>query len=279
MPGGIAFDRVAEEYDATRSLPPGVERAVAERLARRIGAERTLELGVGTGRWACPLQQLTVAITGVDLSAPMLRVARRKGLVRAIRADASRLPFPDDQFDGALSNHLLHLVYDVPAVLREIGRVCRGRLRSVLEHETARPDLVEAYLRLVREGDAGRPPPGLGERRLAETLRPDAVRDAARFHSRGPASTKLDAIARRSFRDTWGTPERLHRSAVEALRRTFAEQDELVETRVEIVEWSRDRLLAFAAEYARPSMVPRGPNRPNSRRAGKRPPGASVTPK
>lgn len=279
MPGGIAFDRVAEEYDATRALPPGVERAVAERLARRIGAERTLELGVGTGRWARPLQHLNVAITGVDLSAPMLQVARRKGLVQAIRADATHLPFRDAQFDGALSNHLLHLVYDVPAVLREFGRVCVGRLRSVLEHETARPDLVEAYLQLVREGGAGRPPPGLGERKLAEALRPDALSDAARFHSRGPASAKLDAIARRSFRDTWGTPDRLHQAAIESLRRTFADQDELVETRVEIAEWSRERLLEFATEYGRPRTGPHRGKRPSSTRPRPRYTGLRVTPK
>lgn len=250
MSGGISFDRVAALYDGTRGLPAGVERDVADRLAERTDGARTLEVGVGTARWALPLQSRGLEVVGVDLSGPMLRVARAKGFSRPIRGDLTRLPFPDGRFDSCLATHVLHLVFDVPAALREIARVSRRRLRTVLEYETARPDLVEAYLAIVRAEGSGVPPPGLGERKLAAALRPDWVRDVARFHARGPAALKINAIRARAFRDTWATPSELHERAVRALRESYGEGEELVETRIEIAEWDRSRLLAFADEYA-----------------------------
>lgn len=264
MPGGIPFDRVASIYDATRALPRGVEREVADRLAERIGGARSLEVGVGTARWAWPLQQRGVEIVGVDLSGPMLRVARSKGFARPVRADVCRLPFPDGRFDGSLVTHLLHLVYDVPSALREIARVTRQRVRSVLEYEIARPDVVDEYLALVRAAGFGASPPGLGERKLAEALRPDWVRDVAHFHSRGPATSKIDAVAARSFRDTWDASGPVHARAIEALRARFGDAEETVETRVEIAEWDRRRLLGFAEEYEAAHPVPRTsrPGRP-----------------
>lgn len=253
MRGGIPFDQVAPDYDATRRLPAGAEHLVADRLAERIAGARTLEVGVGTARWAMPLQARGVEIVGADLSAPMLQVARSKGFARAVRADLIRLPFPDGRFDGVLANRVLHLVFDVPRALREIVRVCRRRLRSVLEFETARPDVVESYLAFVRARGAGRSPPGLSERRLAEALRPDWRGDVTRFHSRGPASRKIDAVAARSFRDTWATPEAVHRAAVAGLRREFGDVDEITETRAELAEWDRSRLLQFADTYRSPT--------------------------
>lgn len=256
MTGGVPFDRVADLYDATRRLPRDVEREVSDRLAERIDGARTLEVGVGTARWALPLQQRGVEVTGIDLSGPMLRVARDKGFARPVRADVTRLPFPDGRFDGCLATHVLHLVFDVPSALREIARVGRRRLRSVLEFETARPDIVEEYLGLVRREGFGVPPPGLSERKLAVAVRPDWARDVAHFQRRGPVGAKIEAVASRSFRDTWATPDRLHAQAVAALRDRFAGQEETVDVRLELVEWERKRLVAFADDLgARPKHV------------------------
>ena len=253
MAGGISFDRVASLYDATRSLPKGVEAGVADRLARLLRDERTLEIGVGTARWAQPLEARGVDLVGVDLSPAMLRIARGKGFQRAMRADVVRLPFRAGTFDGVLSNHVLHLVYDVPAALTELGRVMTGRLRSVLEFETSRPDLSAEYLERVRRSRPQAGPPGLSERALAQELTPNTVQDAVTFHARGPASVVLDALEARAFRDTWATPEELHQEVLRELRERHGEGEVLTETRVEIAEWGRDRLLAFASRRPGPA--------------------------
>jgi SAM-dependent methyltransferase len=261
VPSGISFDRVAGVYDATRGLPPPVVASVADRLARLIGTERTLELGVGTGRWARPLEERGVLLVGIDLSREMLRVARAKGFARPVQADARRLPFRDRTFDGALAVHILHLVYDVPGVLREISRVDGGMLRSVLEHDTERPDIVGAYRAAVAAEGVRSEPPGIGERTIAVEFPPDRLRDATTFHARAPASLRIDELRARTFQYTWSVPAEVHARVVAGLAREFDGQEQTRETRVEIAEWSAARLSVFGAmtEAARMRAARSGP--------------------
>jgi len=69
------------EYRAT-GLDGDVQFYVEE--AQRAGSP-VLELGCGTGRILIPVAQAGVTITGLDLSVPMLDIARRK--VAALDAD------------------------------------------------------------------------------------------------------------------------------------------------------------------------------------------------
>ncbi|MCI4319089.1 MAG: methyltransferase domain-containing protein [Thermoplasmata archaeon] len=256
MSRGISFDRVASVYDATRGLPPGAERDVADRLARLLAKEKTLEVGVGTARWARPLQLRGAWVVGVDLGRSMLAVARSKGFSAAVQANALHLPFRDATFDGALANHLLHLLHDVPSALEEVGRVISGRLRSIVEYEVARPDLMGEYIELVGNAGLNPRPPGVSERSLARRLTPDRVQDASVFHVRASSGPALGAIESRAFRDTWGTPEPLHQEILSTLRRLHGRSEVLTETRVEIVEWDRRRLLDFAKEWRRDGKPP-----------------------
>ena len=253
---GISFDRVALVYDATRGLPVGAERDVADRLSRLLAQERTLEVGVGTARWAWPLQLRGSSIVGIDLGRSMLEVARSKGFRDAVQGNALRLPFRDATFDGALANHVLHLFQDVPGALEEIARVISGRLRSILEYEIARPDLMEEYLDMVGRTGPRPSPPGLSERSLARRLAPDRVQDATTFHVRAPAGPALDSIDARAFRDTWATPDTLHQEITAELRRRYSAEEILTETRVEIAEWDRLRLLDFAGTWRQVGAAP-----------------------
>lgn len=237
---------MAGVYDATRALPPTVADSVADRLARMLGSERTLEIGVGTARWARPLEIRGADVVGVDLAGEMLRVARAKGFGRPLQADARRLPFRDGTFEGVLSNHVLHLVDDVPAVLREVGRVSRGFVRSILEHDTERPDVVAEYRERVGREGVPVDPPGLTERKLVEVLAPDRLRDAARFFVRSPAETRLAAIGTRAFQYTWAAPAEVHDRVVRELTTEFAGSEVTTETRVEIAEWSMPRIRSLA---------------------------------
>jgi SAM-dependent methyltransferase len=243
---GISFDRVASVYDATRSLPPEVERRIADALALSIGTARTLEIGVGTARWARALEQRNVRITRMDLSRRMLEIARAKGFGQMVQGEVSRSPFRAGAFGAVLSNHLLHLVPDPAAVLQEVARVCTGPLRSVLEYETSTPDLMITYLELVERSWPAPGPPGLSERRLARELPPDRVLPAGEFRLTTPADRSLDALGSRAFRDTWATPEPLHRSVLQEMRARFGGSEVSSTTRVEIVEWERSRMLEFA---------------------------------
>lgn len=118
----LAFDRVADSYDATRG---GVERgrAVAEALAPLLPAGRILELGIGTGVVAAALRDTGRDVVGVDLSRPMLRHASGRLGSRVAQADAQALPVRDGAVAAAYAVWVLHLVADAGAVLAEAARV------------------------------------------------------------------------------------------------------------------------------------------------------------
>ena len=132
MTGSVPFDRAVEYYDRTRALPPDVHRRVIDLLRSELDPRAgggVLEIGVGTGRIALSLAERGLELTGVDLSGPMLDrlVANAGGRspVRLARADATRLPFPDDTFAAGLASHVFHLIPDWQVALDELARVVR----------------------------------------------------------------------------------------------------------------------------------------------------------
>lgn len=117
-----SFDRVADRYDATRGLPAEASARVSAGIASRLRAlaptPRLLEVGVGTGRIAVPLEREGIRVVGIDVAPQMLARLRAKSPTLPVaRAVAERLPFRRAAFDGALFVHVLHLVSDARAAL------------------------------------------------------------------------------------------------------------------------------------------------------------------
>jgi SAM-dependent methyltransferase len=103
------------------------------RYKARVGAlldpapgSRYLEIGTGTGADAIEVAQRHGAeVVGVDRSAAMVAEARRRGLADAIEADAHRLPFGADVFDGAWADRTFQHLADPGQALAEMARVVR----------------------------------------------------------------------------------------------------------------------------------------------------------
>lgn len=130
--GSIPFDRAAEVYDETRGLTAEASAATTDLLRRELEVRQPcLEIGVGTGLIGLPLHRAGIRMIGVDLSAPMLGklVEKAEGRVPfpLVIADATRLPFADGVFGGALARHVLHLIPLWQDALRELVRVVRPR--------------------------------------------------------------------------------------------------------------------------------------------------------
>ena len=125
----FSFDRAAEYYDATRSLPPDTHQVVTDALFAEVSGRTTLEIGVGTGRFALSLAQRGVSMVGVDLSLVMLRrlIANAGGhqpFPLAV-ADATRLPVGDSSFEAVVASHVLHLIENWAAAVDETLRVLK----------------------------------------------------------------------------------------------------------------------------------------------------------
>ena len=125
----ISFDRAAPYYDRTRALgEDALARLIPTVAAELSGAGRVIEVGIGTGRIALPLMRSGVDITGVDISSEMLarlRVNSAGSPPPLVIADATRLPFADATFGGAIAAHVLHLIPRWKDAVTEISRVTR----------------------------------------------------------------------------------------------------------------------------------------------------------
>ena len=134
----ISFDRAASFYDKTRALSPEANERVLELLQGALeGAGHVLDIGVGTGRFAVPLARAGIDLTGLDLSEAMLKqlVVNSGGerLVRLVRGDATRLPFPDDTFGASLTVWVFHLISNWRVAVDELVRVIVPDGRLVVE--------------------------------------------------------------------------------------------------------------------------------------------------
>ncbi|MEE9402196.1 MAG: class I SAM-dependent methyltransferase [Desulfobacteria bacterium] len=134
------YDRLASFYDL---LGAPMERfrfaSWRARLRDRIVGNRSLEVGVGTGK-NLPYYPRDVKVTAIDLSPRMLERARRRasglGLeVELQQMDVQHLAFPDHIFDTVFATFVFCSVPDPMLGLRELRRVCKsgGRL-LLLEH-------------------------------------------------------------------------------------------------------------------------------------------------
>lgn len=146
----------AEAYDAMDHST--VNTAFVERVIE-LGGNKGHFLDLGTGPAQIPIflaqRCPKIRITGIDLSVNMLTLgeqhvaeARLADRIALECIDAKDLPYPDQSFDGVISNSIIHHLPDPMAAFREISRVIRpGGL--ILIRDLMRPDTPEAAQVLV----------------------------------------------------------------------------------------------------------------------------------
>ena len=215
----VSFDRVAEVYDKTRRLPDEVMTGLVKTFtAEFAGCTRVLDVGIGTGRLAAPLQKAGLHVVGVDISRKMVDKAKEKGVGDLVLADARLIPFRDKVFDVAVSVHLLHLVSDWQKVISEICRVSRHALFSLYN---ARSDPVrDAYRSLLEEKGFSQRHVGKSEQDLREHAAPWKSLFVASYDTF--ADTTLANLMERNRSSQWEIPEALNLEAVRRLKKMFA---------------------------------------------------------
>jgi SAM-dependent methyltransferase len=139
------YDRFAQAYTAETedNLINGwyLRPAVLD-LAGDVADRRILDAGCGSGPLSAALRDRGAAVTGLDASAGMLALARRRLGPGAdlIQADlGGPLPFGDGAFDDVVAALVLHYLEDWTAPLAELRRVLQpgGRLIVAVDHPFA----------------------------------------------------------------------------------------------------------------------------------------------
>lgn len=152
----LSFDRAADYYDQTRTIPDDVAEHIGAFIADKAGftaEDHLLEAGIGTGRIAVPLAPHVGRITGVDISPKMMHRIPPKQPAKPLSlsiADVHFLPFAAHCFDAAYISHVLHLVSDPLRVLHDLHRVVKPgglflHLRNRYQNEGALQRVYDAW--------------------------------------------------------------------------------------------------------------------------------------
>jgi demethylmenaquinone methyltransferase / 2-methoxy-6-polyprenyl-1,4-benzoquinol methylase len=140
------FDNIAPKYDfLNHFLSFGIDkmwRRKAIRLIKPFAPSRILDVATGTGDLAIEaLKSGAAAVIGIDISAEMLAVGRRKikGMaldhqITLLEGDSEDLDFADASFDAVTVAFGVRNFEDLPKGLAEIHRVLRkGGVACILE--------------------------------------------------------------------------------------------------------------------------------------------------
>lgn len=114
--------------------------------------EKILDLGCGRGEETLEAAVLAGPLglaTGLDLTAAMVAKAKenvaQRDMTNAVfvQGDIENLPFPDESFDGVMSNCVINHATDKGRVYREIRRVLRPGGRFVIADAVTKTPLPE----------------------------------------------------------------------------------------------------------------------------------------
>jgi phosphatidylethanolamine/phosphatidyl-N-methylethanolamine N-methyltransferase len=138
------YARWAPVYDAVFGSVFENARRMAVAASERVGG-RVLEVGVGTGI-SLPYYSSRCRIVGVDISEPMLRVARRRALADRLEnverlevMDAENLEFDDDAFDVVVAHYVVNTVPNPAVALDEFLRVLRPGGELIIVNRVGAP--------------------------------------------------------------------------------------------------------------------------------------------
>ncbi|MGW4273247.1 methyltransferase domain-containing protein [Streptomyces seoulensis] len=149
-------------HDADDDAPPEVATdrltdLMIERLAPRPG-QRVLDIGCGIGKPAARLLRAhPVDVVGITISERQVEQARAGAAEAGLAdratfeyADAMRMPFPDDSFDGAWALESMFHIPDRDRALAETARVLRPDSRLAIADFVLRTPISEAGMQAVQ---------------------------------------------------------------------------------------------------------------------------------
>ncbi|MFT4000987.1 MAG: class I SAM-dependent methyltransferase [Rhizobium sp.] len=143
------YDAFAAAYQAdneSNAWNAHYERPAILALAGDVAGLRVLDAGCGGGAHAAALVDRGAILTGIDASAGLLEIARRRlgGRVQLMLADLNEpLPFEDGAFDLVIASLVMHYVADWSLPLSEFNRILSdsGRLVFSTHHPFMDHDL------------------------------------------------------------------------------------------------------------------------------------------
>lgn len=137
---GETYSRIAApSYDLVTNIT-GWQKHLAESALDGLTPGRLLDVGCGTGHVLNDAAQRGFDGVGIDSSEGMLERACSRPYVQKsmlVRASATSLPFPDNEFDVVFASGSLVHVHDIALAVSEILRVAKpGGTIRIVDHLT-----------------------------------------------------------------------------------------------------------------------------------------------
>ncbi|HEY2551678.1 MAG TPA: class I SAM-dependent methyltransferase [Streptosporangiaceae bacterium] len=176
-------------------------------LAGVSGGQRALDVGCGPGTLTAELVRRLgpAAVSAVDPSPPLATAASERLPGADVRlAAAEQLPFPDDSFDIALAQLVVHFMDDPVAGLREMRRVTRpgGAVAACVWDHAGGRGPVSLFWQAASELDSSAP----DESDLAGAREGHLASLFAQAGLSRPATVTLTVTARFASFEQWWEP-------------------------------------------------------------------------
>lgn len=139
----IYFSKLtAEQYEKSPRMRK-IQKEMTERALELLGLKngKILDVGCGTGFSTKTIQEAGFDVIGVDISEPMVRIAKEKGL-KVIKADFRKLLFKENEFNGIISISALQWIHgksydeimeNYEKVAKEFYRVLKKNGKAVVQ--------------------------------------------------------------------------------------------------------------------------------------------------
>jgi ubiquinone/menaquinone biosynthesis C-methylase UbiE len=123
------YDEISEGYGELHNEEQSIKARIILNRIQPKPEDKLLDVGCGDASY---LDLFHCKALGIDPSKELLR--KYKGGHKLIQGSAEKLPFKDGQFDIVISVTAIHNFTDIEVGLKEMNRVCNGRLAlSVLK--------------------------------------------------------------------------------------------------------------------------------------------------
>jgi len=237
------FDRIAEDFDSTRSFDPRLIDTVADAIRAVLGPRASvLDIGCGTGRFLLPFTRKDIRAVGIDISKKMLVKAKGKGLDDIVRGEASHLPFKDDGFDAAFMSSVLHLLADWKGALKEACRVSRRAVISLDSGIDRNDNPHDMFKAIMRKKGLVVPQMGPYESELCDACHPDRRIPLLPFVETRDRGELLAAFEKRTFTYQAGLTPEQNRECLRELSRILTDEKIDIRWKPALIVWEPEKL-------------------------------------
>ena len=145
----VDYTDISKTYDNHRSYPESLINKIIE-LGEIDEETKVLDLGCGTGNVAFQLLRLINAkIIGIDISIPMLEIAKEKSLeVICADVDSKKLPFHDDSFGIIIGTYVIQHINNLASLFSECYRILQ---KGILLLVTANHKQIEGQHSIIKQ--------------------------------------------------------------------------------------------------------------------------------